>query len=268
MSRATNQQYLQDDQYQDASNLNARIALHQRFGTSKIAWHRWVFDQFDLPPDARVLELGCGPGQLWVQNLDRLPAGWQVTLSDFSLGMVEQARRNLAESTHPFAFDQFDAQVIPFADDSFDAVVANHMLYHVPDRQKTYAEVSRVLKPAGLFYAATNSRDNMRQIAELEADFGIAGSLRAFMASADFFLEKGGAELEAWFPGVSLRRQDEALLVTEAQPLIDYILSGADKTTLTGEKLEGLRAAIEREIQEKGAFCIDKLTGLFVAQRK
>ena len=37
MSRATDQQYLQDDQYQDASNLNARIALHQRFGTGKVA---------------------------------------------------------------------------------------------------------------------------------------------------------------------------------------------------------------------------------------
>lgn len=88
MSKATDQNYLQNDQYQDASNLNARIALHQRFGMARVPWHCWVFDQFTLPPDARVLELGCGPGQLWVQNLDRLPSGWHMTLSDFSLGMV------------------------------------------------------------------------------------------------------------------------------------------------------------------------------------
>lgn len=64
MPKATDQNYLQNDQYQDASNLNARIALHQRFDTAKVAWHRWVFDQLDLLPDAHVLELGCGPGQL------------------------------------------------------------------------------------------------------------------------------------------------------------------------------------------------------------
>lgn len=66
MSRATDQSYLRGEQYQDAANLNARIALHQRFGTAKIGWHPWVFDQLDLPPDACVLELGCGPGLLWV----------------------------------------------------------------------------------------------------------------------------------------------------------------------------------------------------------
>ena len=88
MSSVTDQNYLKNDQYRDASNLNVRIALHQRFGTGKIGLHRWAFDQFDLPPDAHVLELGCGPGQLWAENLDRIPAGWQITLSDLSLGMV------------------------------------------------------------------------------------------------------------------------------------------------------------------------------------
>jgi ubiquinone/menaquinone biosynthesis C-methylase UbiE len=147
MSKATDQDYLKNDQYRDASNLNVRMALHQRFGTAKVPWHRWVFDQFHLPPEARVLELGCGPGQLWVQNMDRVPADWAVTLSDFSLGMVEQARDNLAASDQPFTFERCDAQALPFADGSFDSVIANHMLYHIPDRQRVYAEVRRVLKP-------------------------------------------------------------------------------------------------------------------------
>jgi len=180
MSRATDQNYLRGEQYQDAANLNARIALHQRFGTANIGWHPWVFEQLDLPTEARVLELGCGPGLLWGQNLERLPPGWQVTLSDFSLGMVEQARRSLAPSGYPFTFGQLDAQALPFVDDSFDAVIANHMLYHVPDRQKTYAEVRRVLKPEGCFYAATMSRDNMKQVADLERLCGFTSDFGAF----------------------------------------------------------------------------------------
>jgi len=266
MTVATDQEYLQKDQYRDASNLNARMALHARFGTEKIGWHPWVFEQFHLPPDARVLELGCGPGQLWVQNIDRLPPGWKVTLSDFSPGMIEQAQQNLAGSGFPFAFAQFDAQSIPFDDASFDAVIANHMLYHVPDRTKAYAEVRRVLRPGGAFYAATNGHDNMRQLMELEDVMGDAGGLRPFAADPNFFaLENGEAELKEAFAGVELRRTESALLVTEAQPLIDYILSGADRSKVTDGMLSSLRATIDTRIEEEGAFRIDKIAGLFIA---
>jgi ubiquinone/menaquinone biosynthesis C-methylase UbiE len=57
-----------------------------------------------------------------------------------------------------------DAQSLPFIDHSFDAIVANHMLYHVPNRLAVYAEFCRVLKPNGRLYAATISRDNMREL--------------------------------------------------------------------------------------------------------
>ena len=55
-------------QYRDASNLDARIALHRRFSAGEKPLPRWIFEQLDLPPDARILELGCGPGQLWSEN--------------------------------------------------------------------------------------------------------------------------------------------------------------------------------------------------------
>ena len=264
MPQATDRDYLHT-QYQDASNLNARIALHRRFSTAPVDWQCWVFDQFLLPPGACILEIGCGPGRLWSQNLDRLPAGSTVTLTDFSAGMVGQARRNLAGSGHPFAFGQSDAQAIPFCDDTFEVVIANHMLYHVPDRRKTYAEVRRVLKPGGLLYATANSRDTMRQIAELEARVGVTNGVRGFHASADFFLESGVAELAAWFSRVTLRRQEEVLLVTEAQPLIDYILSVVGGSGLAVGTLDRLRGAVEAEIGERGAFRIDKISGLFIA---
>ena len=48
---------------------------------------------------------------------------------------------------------------------------------------------------------------------------------------------------------------------------ITYVLSGADRTTLTGETMEGLQATVEQEIEEKGAFRMDKMTGLSVAQQ-
>ena len=63
------QEYLKQE-YRDATNLNARIRLHQRFSLNPYGWLRWVFDQLDLPSECRILELGCGPGNLWLENLD------------------------------------------------------------------------------------------------------------------------------------------------------------------------------------------------------
>src|SRR5579883_3214444 len=102
-----NQKYLREAQYKDASNLGARLALHEKYGIGARPWHLWVFDHLlTLPAECNILELGCGPGTLWLQNADRIPAGWQITLSDFSVGMLEEARKNLAGIAHSFRFAQ------------------------------------------------------------------------------------------------------------------------------------------------------------------
>src|SRR6266581_3620226 len=119
------QHYLLTDQYNNAQKLKARIQLHIRFGTNTYPWQRWVFDQFKIPPQARVLEIGCGPGELWRRNLERIPEQWEITLSDFSAGMLQEARQNLDNSGRDFTFEVFDVQSIPYEDARFDAVIAN-----------------------------------------------------------------------------------------------------------------------------------------------
>src|SRR5919107_6315953 len=82
-------------QYRDASKLNARIALHERFSTNPYGLQAWVFDHFELPDEASILDVGCGPGLLWKKNLDRLPGRWNITLMDASPGMVAEAEDSL-----------------------------------------------------------------------------------------------------------------------------------------------------------------------------
>src|SRR5215207_10478349 len=148
--------YLKNNQYKDASNLAARARLHSRYSRNPYGWFKWQFDLYQFAPDARILELGAGAGWLWAGNADRIPAGWQITLSDFSPGMLDEQRKALSDVPHAFQHEEIDAQAIPYADATFDAVIANHMLYHVPDRAKAIAEIRRVLKPTGTLYTATN----------------------------------------------------------------------------------------------------------------
>lgn len=263
----SDQEYLRNQQYKDASNLNARVQLHVRFGSSKNNWQQWVFDHFQLLAESRVLELGSGPGYLWLNNLKRIPVGWHVTLSDFSPGMLQQAQHNLQKSDHPFHFQQIDAQAIPCADASLDAVIANHMLYHVPDRAKAFAEIRRVLKPRGRLYAATNGREHMGKIHELvrrvDPDFP-----QEVEVLHSFKLENAEEQMAPFFSHIYLYPSDEDdLLVTEVEPLMDYMLSGFAiiRSEQNAAKVQALRDLIQQEITRDGAIRIRRVSGLFEA---
>jgi ubiquinone/menaquinone biosynthesis C-methylase UbiE len=137
-------------QYRNASNLSARQRIYKYVSPGQ-SWFDWVFDQLNLPGRARIPELGCGNAELWKANLKRLPRAWTITLSDASDGMVDTARQALNGHASQFSFNRFDAQSIPFEKAKFDAVIANHMLYHLPDRDRALAEVRRVLHEGGAF---------------------------------------------------------------------------------------------------------------------
>jgi hypothetical protein len=68
---------------------------------------------------------------------------------------------------------------------------------------------------------------------------------------------------------VELYRYEDSLLVTEAEPLVAYILSlvGNAQSLLAGEKVDELTTFVERELADKGAIRIGKDTGLFTAHR-
>jgi ubiquinone/menaquinone biosynthesis C-methylase UbiE len=264
MSDLSSQQYLLDDQYKDASNLNARIQLHQRFGTSKIDWHRWVFEQFALTEDNRILELGSGPGHLWQKDLDRIPPRCQITLSDFSEGMLQEAKNNLADNAARFSFQVVDAQSIPCEDAAFDVVIANHMLYHVPDRERAFSEIRRVLQPQGRFYAATNGEAHLQEIRDLvQRCFPFSSSRKR--SESSFSLENGVAQLVPWFSHIEMRPYEDALVVTEVEPLVAFVLSTRAKRVLTEEQVRQLREIVTQELVRNGSIAITKATGLFVA---
>ena len=273
MSITTDQLYLQE-QYKNADNLRARMAIHERFSTNKGDLARWLFERVDISEEARVLELGTGPARFWTQNRERIPTGWQVTLSDLSPGMLEEAQKTTQDLEKAFDYKVIDAQDIPSEDDTFDCVVANHMLYHVPDLDKGLAEIRRVLKPGGKLYAATNGEKHMLELETfvveqfakpLGTDFEVNTAL-------SFRLETGADVLDNHFDHVELEVvPNNALEVTEAEPFMAYILSmnrwqallaeaGQDANALVQEA----REEVERQLAS-GPIRVTKATGLFTA---
>lgn len=264
MSKFTDQQYLKTDQYRDSSNLDARVVIHQRFSTNLYGWCRWVFDALaELTDNARILELGCGPAYLWKENISRIPASWNITLSDLSSGMLDAAWRNLVVTGRTFKFEEIDAQSIPYQDETFDAVIANHMLYHVPDRPKAIAEIKRVLKPRGRLFATTIGKKHLNKIADWLRQISPRNTFKSF--GSPFTLENGLEQLNQFFLQVTFSRYPDNLYVTEVKPIIAYLRSSIHATELSEEKLANIQFDLEKELKEKGKIFISKDSGLFEA---
>lgn len=264
-SNLTDAAYLRDEQYRTDANLQARMALHAQFSTNPQPWHQWVFAQLDLPADAQVLEVGCGPARLWSENRAAVPAGWRLTLTDFSAGMLAAAQAALADWPAPIIWRECDVQALPFADGQFDAVIANHMLYHVPDRAQALRELRRVLKVGGRLYAATNGRDNLAGLNELVQEFDPA---LEFMSAADqpFPLEVAAAEIGAHFEQVTVADYHNSLHITAAAPLVDYLLSATLRAALGPTRVPAFAAFIATAVA-RGPVDIAKHAGLVIAER-
>lgn len=265
MSHIANPDYLQRTQYKTSANLTARIELHRRFSTNTYGWHRWVFDQLSPQPGTRILEVGGGPGWLWRENLDRLPVDLQICFSDFSPGMVTEANASLGADAR-FTFVNADVQAIPFPTDTFDIVIANHMLYHVPRVALGMRELARVTRPGGCVYAATNGLDHMQDLQKLVSAFDArdSGVVAPDQFARAFGLENAPEILSQAWVGVEVRRYPDALWVTEAQPLTDYVLSmgWGHISEINPARVEAFTAFVRAKLQAEGGIRIRKEAGL------
>lgn len=259
--------HLRKKQYRDASNLEQRVSLHESYSTNPRPWHEWIFEQLALPTSARILEVGCGPGLLWSTNRERLGAGWRITLSDLSEGMVRAARDAL--SLIPLdSFVCLDVQDLPFAPRRFEAVIANHMLYHARAVADALSCITRVLTPDGKLYAATNGEAHLWELAELvrqAAGRRVSEGENALQRSvSNFSLQSGYDQLKRFFGEVEVLRYPDSLRVTDTEAIVQYVTSSA-VIRLSEDGLARLRELVSERIEDEGAVDIRKEVGVFIA---
>jgi len=255
------------DQYRDSSRLDARFRLHRDFSTSQQSFPRWVFDKFDFAAATSILDIGCGPGYLWEENRERIHPEWEIVLVDRSFGMLVEAHKNLQDIGLKIRWLNSDAQALPLDRSAFDVVVANHMLYHVDDRPGVLAEISRVMKPKGCLFAATNGRAHLREIRKLIEQFQLDSSIWTHHKA--FSLENGEEQLRGYFKRVSCVRLDDSLEITEVEPVMDYIKSGlsSEELAANAKGLQDIQVFLGRQLNEEGVIRIHKETGMFVAEK-
>lgn len=254
------------NQYLNASNISSRISLHTLYSHNKQGWFPWIFEQGCFRPHMRVLELGCGDGSFWLENLARIPEPADLVLSDISVGMLRDARRALKEKGSRFTFHVFGCEAIPEPDASFDLIIANHVLFYCEDLSQACREISRVLKPDGLFLASAYGSGHMAEISRLVTGFDDRIVLSADRLYERFGKENGSSLLAPYFSDVTWKPYEDFLLVPEAEPLISYILScHGNQNQFILDRYKEFRAYIQKQVGS--GFRITKDAGLFLCRK-
>lgn len=264
MSLRNDPDYLRNYQYRTDKNLQARISLHKKYSTNPVDWNDWVQSHILAITARNILEVGGGPGSLWRDwDAGALSHPPKVFLNDFSLGMLKSARQVDPDGKFLLLACN-DVQFLPFTGNSVDLVIANHMLYHVPDISLALCEIQRVLKADGTFLTATNGHTHMQEVDELVRQ--AAPDLpNLYHVSRNFNLENAMEFLTPFFTHVHLEYYEDSLVIDRAEPLLDYIVSIWEKFIDLDQKASIL-AAIESRLAQEGKIHIQKSTGMFVCK--
>lgn len=252
------------EQYKNANNIDIRISLHEKYSTNPVSWFEWIFKKYPLKAGMKVLEIGCGNGQLWQKNKSQLP-NIELTLSDVSEGMLKDAREQLKDIPNVTYVCQ-DAHHLNFEDESFDLVIANHVLFYLHDLKQGLSEIKRVLKNDGQFYCSTYGHLHMKEITDLIKEFNPQINLSNIPLYEVFGLDNGENLLKEYFSSVNKEVHEDYLLVSDKKDLIDYILScHGNQSSYIVEDYERFEEIVDEKMQP--TIRITKDAGIFMCKK-
>ena len=252
------------EQYKNSTNINIRIKLHEKYSINPIHWFEWMFSQYHLDNGMKVLEIGCGNGELWQRNQKNIP-NIQLTLTDISQGMLDDAKNRLKD-IKDIDYQCFDCHQIPYDNQTFDIVIANHVLFYVQDIEQVLKEINRVLKNDGIFYCSTYGKKHMKEITDLIKEFNPKITLSNIKLYDVFGLENGKIILEPYFKKIETLIHDDYLLVNDVNDIINYILScHGNQSEFILKDYESFKRYMEKKV--KNEIKITKAAGIFICRK-
>ena len=251
-------------QYLNSTNVAARIRLHSEYSVNQEGWFPWLYRMSEIQDGMNILEIGCGNGALWLENMNYIPPHVHITLSDISDGMLRDAKNSINDER--FSFSCFNAENIPFEDESFDVVYANHMLFYCENIDLVLKECHRVLKKSGKLICSTYSKRHMKEITELVQEFDKDIVLSSDVLYERFGLDNGNNILNRYFDSVECIRYEDSIEISDSEPLINYIVScHGNQNRILIDHYREFRDFVADKV--KNGFHITKDAGIFVNRK-
>ncbi len=145
------------------------VYLMQGHGNEPEGWSRWIFEHAGLFAGDRILDAGCGFGNLWRCNADRYPAGMRVTLVDFHNTHADELYKFVSGKPQ-FRFCWGDINTIRFKD-KFDCIFFNHVIAYMKEPVETYRKLAGCLSGRGKLIATWGGLALFEELAGLLGEY-------------------------------------------------------------------------------------------------
>lgn len=236
-----------------SQQVDFRYNLYERYGTCRQRWHEWLYEQLPLKPGMRILDVGCGHGNVWVDNWQRIPAGCQITLLDretrglqFLHGFYLENRKQLAEGVS-FSFFYEDAEVWDCPVGEYDLILAGHLWNYIRDRKALLQKMHRGLTERGRLFSTFSSRIAVEDVNRILEPVLHKRVLEGYEKRQQVFTLEMEELLTKEFGNVSRKDFHNGLRIDEPEKLLQYFCQ------IDGELEQQIRAqgqVIRRQLQE------------------
>lgn len=270
---ATDRDYLHY-QYGSTEKLKIRQETHQLYSERSDPFMPWVLDILAPFPGDRLADIGCGPGA-YFSAVAQLGAGADLSVLgiDMSTAMLVEARERGASAGITLDTIQADTQRLPLADDCCQRVMANHILYHVPDQIAALSEMARILAPGGRIVLVTNAADAGQVLEDAHEEAAHELGLACPAGLEERFSLDHLHLVRSVFPGARVVVREDAFVFPDSAPALRYYATGmidrVEPLPVDGghraKLLPLVKARLDAVIAEKGELRVPKNSGCFVA---
>jgi trans-aconitate 2-methyltransferase len=143
-------------------------AAYDRLPIPMTGWGLAVLERLPLRGGERVLDAGCGTGQVTAALRERLPDGEVIAL-DASASMLERARERLGDERITYLMHDL---LEPIRIEPVDAILSTATFHWVPDHDRLFANLAAVLRPGGHLTAQCGGAGNIAAVEAAARELG------------------------------------------------------------------------------------------------
>ena len=214
--------------YESGVDLGVRVRLfeqHLRLDPASVPRLQEISEA--LATRSPILDVGCGVGEPLLPVGPTVFNAVRVIGGDLSFSQLRSIVERCGPAS-PVRVARFDAARLPFRSRSVAAVLARHMLYHVPDPRAAAAEAARVLVTGGMFVATTNSSRSRPELQDTHREaVRLLGGEDVPRMSLNFDAETGATKLTANFAHVQALPWSGVLDFPDLESVLSYYRSTA-----------------------------------------
>lgn len=223
-----------------------RYSLYERYGTSGQRWHEWLFKRLPLGPGMRVLDVGCGHGNVWHGSWREIPEGCQITLLDketdglqYLHGIYLERRRELAQGA-AFVFLCEDAEEWECPKERYDLIVAGHLWSYIREKEGLLRKLRQGLTEGGRLVSTITSQVFAKDVNRLLEPVLHRRVLEIYEERKQVFMAQMEGLFNGEFDEVSRMTFHNCLRIDQPEELLRYLcnLDGELETRIRAKEQE------------------------------